>query len=677
VKLARKWANLISSTEYLLLQRAEFEEQLENLVDRLVDALRAEPFAADTAIQHGARLVEFGCTGPASLQQSLDVLGRGLLALPELVGISRFAEKVVLLLGALAAGYTEAIRFATLSQQETMSQALLKALNDAHRNGRALQAQLEHVVSNSANGIALTEPDGRFVGPNARFAEILDCTVEQLLDLNLFDLVHPEDRTALVDAYALLREGKAHQIHSEQRLRRADGERAWVTLTLSAPRPDGDREQFLTVVEDRTELHLLHRQLNHQALHDMLTRLPNRQYFTTHLERTLRHADPAHGVTLYHLDLDAFSLITHGLGRRAGDQVLERVAQRLRNLFATEKAMVARFGADEFAVLVENTADTPDAVTTVRRINEELSEPMYVDGHGVAAPASIGVVDRPQRDVEAATLLDAAELTLARAKRGGPAQWAMHDRFEDVRDREGFSLAASLPGAWETGQFTVVRKPLVRLDGDRLVGFDALMRWDHPEHGSLPHERCAELAERTGLVMALGSWLLSSACGPDEHDHDLPLHVALTPNQASDPDLVGQVLGILNDTGLSPGRLWLGVPASALATEGEAADNLRLLAAAGVESEMREFNAAAADLANLEDLPVRAVRIAGWVVRRMAAPADRDCLVATALRDVLAIVRRTGASVIVDGIDTAEQARWWQGIGADVAQGERYPVDRP
>jgi diguanylate cyclase (GGDEF)-like protein/PAS domain S-box-containing protein len=673
VKLARKWANLISSTEYVSLQRAEFEEQLENLVDGLVDALRAEPFTPDAAVQHGARLVEFGCTGPSSLQRSLDVLGRGLLALPELVGIARFTEKVVLLIGALAAGYTEAIRFATLSQQETMSQSLLKALNDAHRNGRVLEAELEHMMSNSANGIAFTERDGRFIRPTDRFAEIVGYTVDELLGLTLFDLARPEDTAELHGAYDMLLDGSAHQVQHEQMLLSKDGVGAWVSLTLSAPRPGGAADQFLTVLEDRTELHLLHGQLNHQALHDMLTRLPNRQYFTSNLERTLRHADPAFGVTLYHLDLDAFSLITHGLDRRAGDLLLEHVAQRLQILFAGEKAMVARFGADEFAVLVENSPGTPDAVTTVRRINEELSEPMYVDGHGIASPASIGVVDRPPAGLSAAALLEAAEMTLARAKRHGRTQWALYDPFEDARDRESFGLAASLPGAWENGQLSVVHRPLVRLGEDRVVGLDALLSWDHPEHGRLAHERCAELAEQTGLVAPLGGWLLRSACEQaGEDDHGLPLHVGLTPNQASDPDLMGQVLGILNDTGLAPGRLWLGVPASALATAGEAADNVRLLAAAGVESEIHEFGTAAGDFAHLEDLPVRAVRIAGWLVRRQAERGDQESLVTSALREVLAIVHRAGATVIVDGVDSAEQARWWRHVGADLAQGEFF-----
>lgn len=674
VKLARKWANLITSTEYVTLQRAEFEEQLENLVDHLVDALRAEPFTPDMAIEHGARLVDFGCTSPTSLQQSLDVLGRGLLALPEMVGIARFAEKVVLLIGALASGYTEAIRFTTLSQQETMSRAVLHALNDAHHNGRALEAQLEHVLSNSANGIALTDRGGRFVRPNSKFAEILGCTDAELLELTLFDLVRPEDSTGLHDAYDLLLEGKSQQVQNRQELRRLDGEHAWVSLTLFAPRPGGDHNRFLTVVEDRTELNLLHRQLNHQALHDMLTRLPNRQYFTTNLERTLRHADPVHGITLYHLDLDAFSLITHGLGRRAGDRLLERAAQRLRNLFAPERAMVARFGADEFAVLVENTADTPDAVSTVRRINEELSEPMYIDGHGIASPASIGVVDRPPAGMSAAALLDAAELTLARAKRNGRTQWAMFDPFEDTRDREGFGLAASLPGAWETGQLSVVRRPLVRLDSERVVGVDALLAWDHPEQGRLPHDRCAELVEQTGIVTPLGNWLLRTACQHSGSD-DLPLHVGLTPNQSSDPDLISQVLGVLDDTGLAPGRLWLGLPASALATAGEAADNLRMLAAAGVESEIQEFSTTSGDLAHLEDLPVRAVRIARWMVRRQAEHDDQDSLVALALKEVLAIVHQAGATVVVDGIDTAEQAAWWRRAGADVAQGDFFSGD--
>jgi EAL domain-containing protein (putative c-di-GMP-specific phosphodiesterase class I) len=239
-----------------------------------------------------------------------------------------------------------------------------------------------------------------------------------------------------------------------------------------------------------------------------------------------------------------------------------------------------------------------------------------------------------------------------------------------------FSLAVSLPGAWENGELTVEHRSLVRLDGGEVVGLDALLSWRHPYRGRLPHARCAELAEQTGLILPLGSWLLGSACAQararlDELDDDRPLHVGLTPNQSSDPDLLSRVLGVLDDTGLPANRLWLGIPAAALAQEGgEAAENLRLLASAGVQTEILDFSTTAGDLAHLEDLPVRAVRIARWMVRRQAQDGREDSLVAAALKEILRIVHGAGTTVIVDGVDTEGQADRWRHLGADLVQGE-------
>ncbi|HEX6339939.1 MAG TPA: EAL domain-containing protein [Umezawaea sp.] len=657
------------------LEFTRFRVMLEDVVDELADAVMAERFTPEAVQAHGAALVEWGCTGTTSLQVTMEVLGRGILALPELPAPGWCAERVVLVLGSFAAGYTEALRLSTMAQQESMSQALLKTLAETRHRARAIEAEFDEVVASTTNGVVLTDRNGTFLRTNEVLGEILGYTRPEMVGLTVFDLVHEDERDALRDGYAELLGGAAPRVQSEQRLQRKDGDSAWATLTVTAPLPDDPEGRFVVVVEDRTELNLLHGQLNHQALHDMLTRLPNRQYFTTSLERVLRHASPSTGITLYHLDLDAFSLITHGLGRRAGDLLLESVARRLEALFEDEAAMVARFGADEFAVLVENSPTTPDAASTVRRINEELSEPVYVHGHGVASPASIGVVDRPSPGMGAAALLEAAEMTLARAKRNGRTQWELYDPYQDDRDREGFGLAVSLPGAWENGELSVVHQPLVRLDGGEVVGLDALLSWEHPVRGRLPHERCAELAEETGLVLPLGSWLLGSACGEAEQRRrgrgvDQPLHVGLTPNQSSDPDLLSRVLTVLDETGLPADLLWLGIPAAALSHgDGEAAENLRLLASAGVATEILDFSTSPGDLAHVEDLPVRAVRIARWMVRRQARCDREDSLVTLALRGILSVVHRTGTTVIVDGVDTERQARWWHRVGADIAQG--------
>ncbi|GLZ30056.1 signal transduction protein [Lentzea sp. NBRC 105346] len=613
---------------------------MESLLDELVGAVLGDPA---TAHDLGGRLVELHCAGPAVLTPGLALLAKGLLALPELTAVPKVGEKVVLTMTAFAGGCAEAVRESTLEQQETMSRALMRALDDARQHLSTLKTQFEHVVTGTASGVALTDRQGRFQWTSERLGEILGFSAREFAEQTLFDVVHPDELPDLHESFAEL-EDRTQLIRTEHRLRRRDGENAWVSMSLSRS-PD---DRYITVVEDHTELNLLHGQLNHQALHDMLTRLPNRQYFTTRLERVLRHADPATGVTIYQLDLDAFSVITLGLGRRAGDVLLEAVADRLQRFFARPEAMVARFGADEFAVLVENSATTPDPVTTIHGVYDALAEPMPVDGQSVTVSASIGVVDRPPLEMPAAKLMEAADLTLARARRNGRAQWALFDPTQDAYDRSDFRLAASVPDAFERGQLTVGWREIRRLGNDEVIGLDAVLSWPHTDSAAL-----TELAERTGAIMKLGRWLLREAC---TRGAPVPVHVGLSTNQSIDPDLVGAVLTILKDTGQPPERLWLTMPGAALRTD-DAAENLRLLYDSGVRTAIR--GTTSDDVACLESLPVRSVRI--------PQPAGEPGLVTRMLAELVTTAHLAGATVIVDGVASRTQATWWRSIGADAS----------
>ncbi|EOD64245.1 diguanylate cyclase domain-containing protein, partial [Amycolatopsis vancoresmycina] len=440
------------------------------------------------------------------------MLAKALLREPELRGVDGLAERVVLVLGALSSGYGEMLREDIQKRQEGLSRALLKVEQETRQKQVITRAQFEEVFAGSASGVALTEPDGRVLRANAALAKTLNRTPAEIAALTLFDLVHPEDVEQLRDGYRDLVAGRLHRLRTGRRLVGKDGEPMWATFAASVIRDAvGTPRQVLTIVDDDTEVSLLQRRLSHQALHDVLTGLPNRQFFSTRLETLLRDADPAHGATLFHLDLDGFSQINGGLGQELGDRVLRGAAAKLKTVFEPEKALVARLGGDEFGVLVQNTADTPDVATLVRRITREFAEPEYVDGqHGVAVSAAIGVVHRPPRDVTPAELLRASDLTLRRVRRTGN-QWGLFDRELDRRDRHGFGLAAAMAGAWENGEVEVGYRALVRPEDGSVESVEARLRWNHPGEGVLAHETCVRLAAATGLALPLGTWLLRTA----------------------------------------------------------------------------------------------------------------------------------------------------------------------
>ncbi|MGC7094911.1 putative bifunctional diguanylate cyclase/phosphodiesterase [Amycolatopsis lurida] len=637
-------------------------------MDQLIDVVRSRPFEPAPASRAGARLVELRCVGPDSLRRTLEVLGKALAH-------DQPADRVVLTLGALTTGYSEAQREMFQKQQRELNRTLLDVEREARRQQAMTQAQFEEIFVGSASGVAVTELDGSLVRINAALGKTLDRAPADIAGVSLFDLIHPEDADGLREGYRELLDGKISRLRIGRRLLTETGETMWVTLTGGVIRDaSGKAERFVTIVDDDTDVSLLQRRLSHQALHDALTGLPNRQFFSTRLERALRLADPATGITVFHLDLDGFSVITDGLGPGSGDRLLRSVAATLKAVVAGENAIVARLGGDEFGILIENTGSTPDIGTTIRRINQELAEPVYLDEHtGVAVSATFGVAHRPPRELAPSELLRATDMTLRRAQRNGHRQWQVFDPAQDARDRHDFSLAASMAGAWELGEIEVVYRPAVRLeDRTTTTAVEALLRWNHEREGALGHETCVELAGRTGLLLPLGEWLLRTACEKVRDGQKHVLVVGLTAEQAIDPDLVGTVRRALAETGLNPARLRLGFPVRALlADRGEAADNLRVLAEIGVYSEVLDFGAGG-DVGCLGELPVRTVRLARRLVDRRHEATS--LLVARSVANLIELAHLAGTTVLVDGIGTAEQADWWRQAGADAGFGPYFSV---
>ncbi|WP_245848024.1 putative bifunctional diguanylate cyclase/phosphodiesterase [Lentzea kentuckyensis] len=653
--------------------REDLDGKLSGLLDELCEMLHREPFAGAPIERVGAELSALGHLGGQGLRCSAEVLGKGLLALPEFQPVERHAVRVALAIGALGTGFTAANAESVLAQQESMQRSLLKAVRDANWNLKESEARFNEVVTSSTNGVLIVDLEGRLLRTNAAISDILGHAQEELVGMPLLDLIAPGFGEMLRKAMDELVGGTAERIRQSQRMVRKDGEVARLSLTASLLRgADDERSHFVVVVEDGTELELLQNELKRQSLHDVLTGLPNRQFFTTQLETALRKADPEHGVTVFHLDVDAFGMLCDTLGGRVAERMLQHVTQRLKVLLASEKAMIARLGGDEFGVLVENTADTPGIGTIMRSINDELLlEPTFVDGHGLAVSVSAGVVHRPGGDEEPADVLRAAERALRRAKKGGRGQWELFHPGQDAEDRRDDALAVAMPAAWENGEITVRYRPVVDLASGAVSGVEAELHWDRPEFGVLDHNRCAGLAEATGLVLPLGEWLLRVAGGQSvwwrqRGQLDRTMAVRLTAHQSADADLVSRVVRVLDQTGLASDRLMISMPGGVLPMV-DAADNLTVLARMGVQTAIDDFGLGPLDFGQLaSELPVQAVRVARGLVE------TRSPYVAA----LLPLVRERGVAVAVAGISSAEQASWWRDAGADFATGDHFGVPR-
>ncbi|RJQ76386.1 EAL domain-containing protein [Pseudonocardiaceae bacterium YIM PH 21723] len=674
--LARKWAYLLSGTAYIPLAPPEIKSCLIDLVDRLYTALSDEQVNLELAGTVGAALVELKCTGPTSLQVTLEVLGKSLPRQAELRGEDGLADRITTLMAGLAAGYTEAIRRDVMDQQENLSRAALAATTDLQRNLAVSEARFEQIFTCSASGFAIIDLDGRVARANPALGRILDRAAGGMTPQTFIELVHPAEATAITDAYRTLYDGLNDRIKLRTRLLRTGGEPVTVSLAMSLLRDSvGNPSHYVAIIDDDTELALLGGQLHQQLLYDVVTGLPNRQFFTTQLETVLRQGDPAEELTLYHLDLDDFPVIADGLGRQVGDRLLKSIGERLTERFARERAMIARLGTDELAILVEHQRTSPTVPATIDMINQELAEPIYIGGHGVAASASIGVVHNPSRDMSPDDLLTAADLTLRRAQSGGRRQWQVYHPQQAGRDQEQMALAAVMPGAWESGEMQLTFRPVISLTDGRIGALEALLRWNHSELGALSHEDCVRLASMTGLMMPMGYWLLRSAVEQmcwwqRRKDVQLPTTIGLTWDQAMDPDLVAIVLQVAGDMGLRPELLNLGFPASTLHdVDGQAMDNITVLAENGFGTVVNDYGNAWADLAFLESMPASAVRVSQRLTRRGTQPGGHSHLTERVLRELVTVSHLAGGTVIVDGLDSPQQLAWWRRAGADAGLG--------
>jgi len=673
-ELARAWSDAMSGDAEVPIPSCWVEECLQDLLARLIDVLRNEQYRPELTAQVGQTMVAKGFTGEHALNRTVELLSRALPRMPELHTVERLDTKVPALLDGVAAGYTSALSGRSAADSEGWFQAVVTSIMD--------------MFDSAPLGLLISRPDGTITEVNPGLARIVHHPPAKLAGQDIGELFHPDEAAALSTAYQAL-EDRTQGPYSCTKLKRgfqrkvkllaANGDTVWVVLTVLVLRDAvGDPTHHLTMIEDITDRQLLEQRVRHQSLQDLLTGLPNRLHFGIHLEAVLERDRDA-PVLLCKIDLDDFAVINHGLGLGAGDFLLRSVAARLQALFVGERAFLARFGADEFAILIEESPTTPSASTLAGLINNELSEPVYFADRGLTTSACIGFVRRTAGQTDAQELIRAGEVALRWAKRIGHGQWAMHDPPADAEQRARYALASDMPAAWENGEITLAYQPLVRLDpatpdAGSIVALVVLLRWQHPEHGAVAHNECLALAEQSGLIISIGRWMLAQACHHLRAWHDrqavsVPIRVDLTTHLTRDPDLVAQVRATLAQTQLRPKDLQLGMPVEVIsAGHDNAVDNLRTLADINVSTVLTHYDQALGNLALLESLPVDGVELANpW--KDTPAP-QPNSVVSSAITSLVPLIHRAGATVTIAGIDTPDHTDWWRHIGTDQARGE-------
>jgi diguanylate cyclase (GGDEF)-like protein/PAS domain S-box-containing protein len=492
--------------------------------------------------------------------------------------------------------------------------------------------------------------------------------------------IHPEDIEAFRTDLAAHLAGLTARFEHECRVRQRDGDYRWMlSRGLTVWGESDEATRLVGTLTDVTPQKEAEGRLFHNAFHDALTGLPNRTLFTDRLTRSLnraKHREDYLFAVLF-LDLDRFKSINDSLGHELGDQLLMAIARRL-EMCLRPGDMIARLGSDEFAVILDHLKHISDATQTAERLLQDLAAPFHLCEQEVFASASIGITLSLARYERPEDCLRDADTALHRAKQQGRGCMQLFDSGMHTQAAAQSHLETDMRWALSRGEFQVHYQPIILLENWQVAGFEALLRWEHPQLGVISPRQFIPLAEETGLIVPLGQWALREACRQLRvwhklfpADPPLTMSVNLSGKQFAQPNLIEQIQQILNDTGLAAHTLKLEITESTIIENTELATAmLKQLRELGIRVSLDDFGTGYSSLSYLHRFPIDTLKIDRSFVTRMNLPRDSEIV-----RTILALAGNLGMDVIAEGVETGEQIVQLTGMNCEYAQG--YLFSRP
>src|SRR5258706_357598 len=522
------------------------------------------------------------------------------------------------------------------------------------------EAEFGALFNQAAVGMAETTLRGVFLRVNEKLCTMLGYTPDELLGLKFQQITHTDDLTHNLELLRSFAAGERQECTYEKRYVCKDGSSLWVSVTMSrvSTGPESSPTAF-AVVEDISERKRAEERLMYLAQFDALTGLPNRSLVRDRLALAIARAkrnDQMVGVMF--LDLDNFSEVNDLLGHAAGDRVLQTAAALL-SASLRDVDTLGRLGGDEFTIVLENITGEDQVSTVAEKIKQVFAEPIVVDGREIFVSASVGIALYPHGGESVDALLQSADVAMYHAKGQGRNVHAFASPTMTAEASERFQMVALLRRGMERQEFKLHYQPIVNLGSRDIIGAEALIRLDSPEHGLISPAKFIPLAESTGLIVPIGAWVLKTACLEAKNwqvqgQPPVLVSVNLSARQLRTKGLVEMIAATLSETGLAPELLSLEITESQIMDEGpEVMATLEAIRRLGVGLAMDDFGTGFSSLGNLAKLPVEVLKIDRSFVARMLGDSDAMALVST----ILTLARSLRLKVVAEGVETEQQEK--------------------
>lgn len=556
----------------------------------------------------------------------------------------------------------------------------MRGQHDAENKLRRSEQRFRGTFESAPIGMMLADTTGRIIEANRFTADLLAYEEKLLPGMHLSRLLPVKDRARLLEILEQLLAGELSTSHSERRLVAQNGVELWVNLhVVLQTAEDGSPLYFIIQMADITEMKRSQERMERLAFYDTLTDLANRRLFNDRLQQALTRTQRSRkSAALLYLDLDQFKRVNDTLGHDAGDALLKHVSLRLQKCVRKEDT-VARPGGDEFTIILTDINSISDASHIAEKILSQLRKPIAIAGQQLVVTTSIGITMMPQDSNDAQTLMRNADMAMYKAKERGRNnyQFFLEDMNRTAKNR--LQIETELREALKNEEFELFFQPKVRLSDQRLNGVECLIRWRHPTRGLLGPDEFIGIAEETGVIVNIGSWVIEQACSVArvlraEQNESFQVALNISPRQFRDPNLITTVRRCLREANLPPEAIEIEITETMLMQDIEAAtQTVQRLHDIGTSLAIDDFGTGYSSLNYLKKFPINTVKVDRSFVTDI--PQSEDDMAITSA--VIAMAHRLNMSVVAEGVETEAQRDFLIEHNCENAQGYLFGKPMP